>query len=117
MTDRHQFRAKWHEYDEGIYFVTIYSHDKKHLFGEIRNNKLVFSTSGNIVKNCILAIPTHHTDAEIWNFVVMPNHVHIVIAVGTRYHEHIIRNQYALDNIMIYIDSNVEQWHTDCFNN
>ena len=26
MADRHQFRAKWHDYNVGIYFVTIRNH-------------------------------------------------------------------------------------------
>lgn len=34
-----------------------------------------------------------------------------------RFHEHIIRNQHALDNIMTYIDENVSRWDKDCFNN
>lgn len=154
---------------------------------------------GHIVESCIKEIPSHHSDVEILNYVVMPNHVHMVIAVGTRYiasasrqgniastsvqgnitsynlgclkppkhgnicddfhhnsrlsviigsfkaavtrwannqieqslggrdvsrpywqpryHEHIIRNQRAFENIMMYVDTNVERWHSDCFNN
>ena len=71
---------------------------------------------GSIVKNCIAEISIHNSDTEIWNYVIMPNHIHMIIAVGTRYHEHIIRNQRSFNNIMAYIDSNVERWHTDCFN-
>ena len=33
-----------------------------------------------------------------------------------RYHEHIILNERSFDNIMTYIDSNVEHWEDDCFN-
>lgn len=71
MTDRHRFRAQWHDYNDGIYFVTICSHEKRHVFGHIRN--------GN-------------------------------------YHEHIIRDQRAFDNIMNYVDNNVRGWAADCFN-
>lgn len=33
-----------------------------------------------------------------------------------RFHESIVRNQYAFDNIMNYIDTNVENWCYDTFN-
>ncbi len=35
MADRYQFRANWHDYNDGIYFVTIYCAKNQHLFGEI----------------------------------------------------------------------------------
>lgn len=199
MADRHQFRAKWHSYEDGIYFVTICSHKKTHIFGQINANEMRLNMLGHIVESCITEIPSHHSDVEILNYVVMPNHVHMVIAVGTRYiastsrqgniaststqgnitsynlgclkppkhgndcgdfhhnsrlsviigsfksavtrlannqmeqsrggrdvsrpywqpryHEHIIRNQRAFENIMMYVDTNVERWHSDCFNN
>lgn len=199
MADRHQFRAKWHSYEYGIYFVTICSHQKTHIFGQINANEMRLNMLGHIVESCITEIPSHHFDVEILNYVVMPNHVHMVIAVGTRYiastlrqgniasasrqgnitsynlgclkppkhgnicddfhhnsrlsviigsfkaavtrwannqieqslggrdvsrpywqpryHEHIIRNQRAFENIMMYVDTNVERWHSDCFNN
>ena len=82
MADRHQFRAKWHSYEDGIYFVTICSHKKTHIFGQINANEMRLNTLGHIVESCISEIPKHHSDVEIWNYVVMPNHVHMVIAVG-----------------------------------
>lgn len=139
------------------------------------------SSIGKIVDKCINEIPLHTPSAEIWNYVVMPNHIHMVISISpvksvqnsaapnigclkppmhdapcnnnhfnsglavvvrtfkaavTRlaasfiqptfrqkqaiwqrnYHEHIIRNQRAFDNIMNYIDTNVEKWGYDRFN-
>lgn len=225
--NRHQSRADWHDYCDGVYFVTICSPDKKHIFGEIAEGEMRLSELGRIAADCLHEIPAHHPDAEIISQVVMPNHLHIIIAitrpaignlgivghplppttVGTpaipgsaipgpvrtryiasssaesiiaspsaesiiaksnilgclkppkhgeicndfhhnsrlavivgsfkvavtrlartryiaslpvwqpRFHEHIIRNQYALDNIMTYIDENVSRWDKDCFNN
>lgn len=46
---------------------------------------------GRFVEECISDIPNHHKDAKVWNHVVMPNHVHIILqitqdnnVVGTR---------------------------------
>lgn len=177
MSDRHAFRAKWHDYNRGVYFVTICTHNKVRSFGTIAEGMIQLSELGRIVDANIRDIPVHFPTAEVWNYVVMPNHIHIVLAVGARYiapvstknkgclrapehgtcchdyhhnsllstiistfkasvtrtararfiaplqpiwqrlyHEHIIRNQAAFENIMNYIDSNVENWCKDCFN-
>ena len=31
------------------------------------------------------------------------------------FHDHIIREQHAFDNIMNYVDTNAENWNLDCF--
>ncbi len=149
-----------------------------------------------ITKAAIDDLPNHPPYPEVCNSVIMPNHIHLVIAVGARpatptpameptptipvssatlftqnlgclkpqkhgdeccdyhhnsllatvvgglksavtrnypkamsarqaapllpriwqrlYHEHIIRNQYAFDNIMDYIDSKIVNWDKDC---
>lgn len=85
MTDRHQFRATWHDYDCGVYFVTICSYKKKHIFGHIIDNKMTLTELGKIVERCIAEMPLHHSDIDLCNSIVMPNHVHLVIGVGTRY--------------------------------
>ena len=83
MADRHQFRANWHPYDEGLYFVTICCADKRHLFGKIVGAQFIASTLGNLVKENIEKIPSYYNDVEILNHVVMPNHIHIVISIST----------------------------------
>ena len=194
MSDRHAFRVEWHDYNSGIYFVTICSKDKQHIFGKIKDSIMILSDIGKIVERCILDISNHHTNVELWNHVIMPNHIHMVInlatpppvgtryiasaqamhnagqnmgclraprhgepcedfhhnsslavVVGTfkaavtrlmrtrciaslqqqqqqiqavwqpRYHDHIIRNQRAFENIMNYVDTNIEKWNQDCF--
>ena len=79
--DRHQFRADWHHYNDGIYFITICTTQKKHLFGEICDGTIYLSSIGDIVKNAILELPNHH-NLRLLNYVVMPNHLHILIDLG-----------------------------------
>lgn len=38
---------------------------------------------GQLTDHCIKAIPQHHKSVELWNFVVMPNHVHLVIFIDS----------------------------------
>lgn len=156
------------------------------------------SPIGKIVDECLSSIPVHNSGVEIWNHIVMPNHIHMVVMIPSQpvgaqyiapglgrpepksnigclkpsrygeqcndnhhnsalavvvrtfkaavtrivkstwaqcqdgttpaqciaplrvwqrnYHEHIIRNQRAFDNIMEYINTNPERWLKDCFN-
>lgn len=90
MENRHQFRADWHDYNGGIYFVTICCAEKRHYFGEITFDETIgmrfcASALGFIVEESIQAIPSYYSDVDILNYVVMPNHIHLIIAVGTRF--------------------------------
>ncbi|MDE6300338.1 MAG: hypothetical protein K2M19_01300 [Muribaculaceae bacterium] len=86
---RHQFRADWHDYNVGIYFITICTHDRRHLFGEIAESEMMLSPLGCLVESAISDLPAHH-DIKLLNHVVMPNHVHILVDIG---------NGLASDNI------------------
>lgn len=202
MTDRSQFRADWHDYNGGIYFVTVCCKDKSHYFGAIENGEIILSIPGMLINRQIEELPNHFHGLEVLNHVIMPNHIHLVLSVSPvppcppvwtlfkasatatentasentatsmpektphlnlgclkpkmhghttadfhhnstlsiimrslkggvtrecgrrniefawqpRYHEHIIRNQQAFDNIMNYVDNNVANWNSDCFN-
>ena len=76
MSDRHTFRADWHHYNSGVFFVTICANHMEHIFGNIINNQMHFSAAGKIVKECVCDIPNHHKNVTVGNYVVMPNHVH-----------------------------------------
>lgn len=82
MADRHRFRADWHDYNSGVYFVTICCRDRGHYFGEVEGGQMRLSPIGVIVREHILMLSSHYCDVEVWNYVVMPNHIHMVIAVG-----------------------------------
>ena len=81
MGDRHQFRAKWHNYAMGIYFVTICTHNRAHILGHISHDNITLSGIGLVAQQCILEIQQHHHSAELLNYVVMPNHIHIILKV------------------------------------
>lgn len=85
-SDRHAFRASWHDYNEGIYFVTICTAGKRHIFGQVIDGEMVLNQRGMIVDETLRSISMHSPVVEIHNHVVMPNHIHILMQiVGTRY--------------------------------
>ena len=61
------------------YFVTVCTNNKKCIFG----TPDCLSHMGNIAKRCIEAIPKHYQNVEIDKYVVMPNHIHMIIKIGT----------------------------------
>ncbi len=81
--NRQSIRAPGFDYrDPGTYFVTICTQHREHLFGEIRHGVMGLSAMGQIVKECIKQIPRHFPGITIDTYVVMPNHVHILVHIG-----------------------------------
>lgn len=82
MGDHHQFRAVWHDYNAGIYFVTVCTAGHRHYFGRIADGEMILNAIGEIVDGQIRDIPLHYRHVELWNHVVMPNHIHLVVYIS-----------------------------------
>ena len=83
--DRRRRSIRLHGYDyrqAGAYFVTICTHNRAPLFGEIRGDEMELNEVGRTVWKCWTAIPDHYPHAKIDAFIVMPNHVHGIIFIG-----------------------------------
>lgn len=75
-------RAIWHDYDGGIYFITICTKYREHFFGEIRDGEMVLSEIGGYAAEQFQNVSTHYPYAEIPLFTIMPNHVHAIVVVS-----------------------------------
>lgn len=69
----------WNYSSPGYYFVTTCTTDRKHLFGEIADAKMHLNAFGNIVAGCWDDLSSHYLNMRPDAFVIMPNHVHMVI--------------------------------------
>lgn len=104
---------------------------------------MFLSTVGRIVEEAILAIPKHYACAEIDQFVVMPNHFHLILALHetgqdrpsvsrivqqlkraismktgypilqSHFHDHVIRGEADYREIWEYIRNNPQKWALD----
>lgn len=74
-------RAQWHGYDGGIYFVTICTAERLHLFGEITDSQMLLSDVGRIAYDNFANVTVHYPYAEIPLFTVMPNHIHAIVVI------------------------------------
>lgn len=91
---RKQNRLKNYDYSaNGAYFITICTKNRKNLFWD--KNLLVFvgedsilppenirlSAYGKIANQAIKAIPEHYPHIELLQYVVMPNHIHMILFI------------------------------------
>ena len=78
---RKTIRLKQSIYDEnGLYFITICIRNRQCLLGFIENDILHPTEMGNVVIEEIHALENSRPGMTISQFVVMPNHVHLLIA-------------------------------------
>jgi REP element-mobilizing transposase RayT len=81
--ERKILRLKGYDYSSpGSYFVTTCTQYREKLFGEVRDEKMFLSDAGKVVQICWQEIPEHYPGVHVDAFVVMPDHVHGIIAIG-----------------------------------
>ena len=81
--NRQSIRLKGYDYTRaGVYFVTICTHQSRHLFGEIHDGVMHQNPLGRIVLSRWYALPRFFPRLRLDAFVVMPNHVHGVMVLN-----------------------------------
>jgi len=73
MRDRRSIRLQGYDYSRaGVYFVTICTHDRELFFDD--------PSIRQIAEECWLAIPAHFPRVRLDEWVVMPSHLHGILA-------------------------------------
>jgi REP element-mobilizing transposase RayT len=72
----------WDYSSKGAYFITICTHNRAHLFGEIIGNEMHLNETGQLAEKFWMEIPAHFPFVELGNFVVMPNHFHGILIIN-----------------------------------
>jgi putative transposase len=85
--DRHSIRLQNYNYSaSGAYFITICTHQRECLFGEITDGVMQLNRLGETARSHWMNLPRHHLNLYLDAFVVMPNHLHgILILHGDRF--------------------------------
>jgi putative transposase len=73
---------EWDYGTPGYYFVTICTKNRVSWFGEVITEQMLLSTTGSIVRQFLEKIPDIYPNISIDAWVVMPNHIHAIIAIG-----------------------------------
>jgi REP element-mobilizing transposase RayT len=80
----HRKSIRLAEYDytqEGAYFVTICTHGRQSLFGNVIDGRMVLSEPGRIVAEEIKRTEKLRPGVVIDTYAVMPNHVHLIVVL------------------------------------
>lgn len=85
LPQRHTIRRPGYDYaQQGAYYLTICTDDRRHWFGRIADGVMHPSPIGELAQQCWDAIPEHMPHVDIGEFVVMPNHVHGIVVIRER---------------------------------
>jgi REP element-mobilizing transposase RayT len=80
LPQRKSPRVTWHDYNGGRYFVTFCTKNHDLYFGDVVDGKMELSEIGEwAVKQIEQTAIIRQNDVEIPMFVVMPNHVHLIV--------------------------------------
>lgn len=84
---RRSIRLKNYDYSwAGAYYVTIVTWHRDILFGEIVNGKMVLNKAGKIAQAEWLELPKRLRYVQLGAFIIMPNHIHIIIFIRDESH-------------------------------
>jgi putative transposase len=82
---RRSIRLTGYDYTQaGAYFITICSHQREHVFGEVVNGEMKLSKFGQVAKQQWEKLPKRFPNTELGAFALMPNHEHGVIQIIER---------------------------------
>ncbi len=123
------------------YFVTICIQGKQCILGDMDH----LSHLGDVIRREIENIPLHHPEVHLEKYVIMPNHIHMILRLDPfmekkltlvqivalfkagvsrkagrsiwqrSFYEHTIRTQAEYDKIWTYIHNNPAKWELDRF--
>lgn len=140
---RKRLRLKKFDYSkEEIYFITICIKNRIELLGKIiETNRIELTKIGNISEQYIKKIEIKYKNVKIDEYIIMPNHIHLLLIVNKQndisisriikqykmcvskiigysiwqksFYEHIIRNEKEYWKIKEYIKDNIINWKKD----
>ena len=96
LHERKELRLTGYDYDSpGGYFITVCTKDRHHILWEpqrlsemrvgadiIRPQSVKLSQYGMIVDEAIRDIPIHYANVAVDHYVIMPNHIHLILRIN-----------------------------------
>ena len=144
LPQRKRNRLEYFNYSsEEFYFITICVRDRLPLLGKIENSNIELTREGIAVEQHIKEISKIYDNVVLDEYVIMPNHIHIILNITAErdktistiigqfkrivskevkysiwqksFHEHIIRNEKQYYFIKEYIRNNIINWENDLY--
>ncbi len=94
---RRSIRLPHYDYSRaGYYFITVTTHKRVHLFGEIEDGVMVLNVAGEMIHRLWYEIEEDFPCVALHDFVIMPNHIHGIIEIK---HHNMPSNPVGADSI------------------
>ena len=90
--------SEWDYSSPGMYFVTFCTYEKKRILGSVRSETMHLSKYGMACKKVILENASSSHGYTIEKYVIMPNHIHLLIQLSPT-------KDASLGNIIGYLKS------------
>jgi REP element-mobilizing transposase RayT len=79
---RRSIRLRGFDYSQpGAYFITVCTHERAPLFGDVVNGAMVLNAAGVMVDAVWRDMPDHYSGVVLGEHIVMPNHFHGVVEI------------------------------------
>lgn len=65
----------------GSYFLTICTRNRQYFFGDVIHGEMKLSAIGELANKHMIEIPDPYGYAKLDEFIVMPNHVHVILVI------------------------------------
>lgn len=86
---RRSIRLRGYDYSRaGAYFITICTHQRRSLFGEVVKGEMMQSQLGQVVDRHWAYLAQHHWHVELDEYIVMPNHFHGILVLTEQSRQH-----------------------------
>ena len=80
--NRRSIRLKGFDYTRsGLYFITVCTQKREHLFGEVVGGEMVLNSAGKMIEKWWLKLSEKYTYVKLDQFIIMPNHIHGIIEI------------------------------------
>ena len=120
LIKRKSMRLPNYDYSQnGAYFVTICTKNRRYLFSEVVGSihestaKIKFKPYGRIVDEIINNL-SERFDINIDNYIIMPNHIHMIISIENSsikrsIRESTLRNRSTISKVVGYLKMNTSK--------
>ena len=80
---RKSIRLKGYDYSQkGLYFITICTQHRSHVFGKIEKGKMILNEYGEIAAEEWEKSEEIRNEIELCEYIVMPNHFHGIVRIN-----------------------------------
>ncbi|OMQ08983.1 transposase [[Flexibacter] sp. ATCC 35103] len=98
----------WDYSSAAIYFITLVTQNRECVFGSIKEDKMILNENGQIIENELLKSIKIRKSWFFHNWIVMPNHIHLLIEIQNNEVSTEINNLFKEIDISQIERSNIE---------